>query len=117
MLFQQRNRCALCGEKIEDDAVLDHCHKTGRLRKVLHRGCNALLGKIENNMPRNKVSEDRLLKFAMNLHRYITQPYPEIIHPTHKTPEERKECTRKKAQRKRQLKSQERRSTNASQES
>lgn len=96
LLLQQEHLCALCGEKIVDDAVLDHCHKTGKIRKVLHRGCNALLGKIENNMPRNKVSMARLERFAMNLYRYIDRQYADILHPTHKTPEEKKECIKRK---------------------
>jgi hypothetical protein len=30
------------------DAVLDHDHKTGHVRGVIHRQANALMGKIEN---------------------------------------------------------------------
>lgn len=89
-LLCQNDRCALCGELIEDDAVLDHCHKTGRIRKVLHRGCNAMLGKIENNMPRNRITMRRLEMFATNLVRYLEQEYEDIVHPTYLTNEERK---------------------------
>jgi hypothetical protein len=89
-LTAQNNSCALCGELITDDAVLDHDHKSGMLRKVLHRGCNSLLGKIENNMPRSKMSMDRLAVFAERLLDYIKTQHTDIIHPTYKTPEERK---------------------------
>jgi hypothetical protein len=90
LLSGQSHRCALCNELIEDDAVLDHCHKTGKIRKVLHRGCNAMLGKIENNMPRNRITIRRLETFATNLVRYLEQEYEDIVHPTYLTPEEKK---------------------------
>jgi len=89
-LNTQNNCCALCGDVVVDDAVLDHCHKTGLLRKVLHRGCNSLLGKIENNMPRSKMTIDRLEVFAGNLIEYIKTQHTDILHPTYKTKEERK---------------------------
>ena len=89
-LEAQGNLCALCQEPIETDAVLDHDHRSGFLRKVLHRGCNAMLGKIENNMARNKMNIVRLQTWAENLTNYITDTHTDVIHPTHLTPEERK---------------------------
>ena len=87
-LIRQGNCCSLCGEVVLDDAVLDHCHKTGAIRGVLHRGCNALLGKIENNMPRNRVDMGRLAGIARNLIKYLTaDPVSEFLHPTHKIKE------------------------------
>ena len=88
----QQGCCALCNEPVDPtEAVLDHCHKTGYLRGVLHRGCNSLLGKIENNMPRSRVDLGRLSKIAANLIKYlVADPISEKLHPTHKTPEERK---------------------------
>lgn len=83
-LQQQNNLCALCGELIIDDAVLDHDHKSGLIRQVLHRGCNSMLGKIENNMPRSRMNRDRLRMFALNLLTYIETQHCDIIHPTHK---------------------------------
>ena len=83
-LIQQNNCCALCEEEIIDDAVLDHDHKTGLIRQVLHRGCNAMLGKIENNMARNKMDQQRLNKWASNLAGYITKTHTEFVHPTYK---------------------------------
>lgn len=90
LLKRQGFRCALCGDVIDDDAVLDHCHKTGKIRKVLHRGCNAMLGKIENNLARNKMTPVRLAQFALNLVHYVEQEYEDIVHPTYLTPEEKK---------------------------
>ena len=83
--------CALCHDSIEPtEAVLDHDHKTGLLRQALHRGCNSMLGKIENNMPRSKMTVERLSVFTTNLIEYITKQHTEVLHPTYKTQEERK---------------------------
>lgn len=90
LLHIQGNRCALCSEIIDGDAVLDHDHRTGKIRRVLHRGCNAMLGKIENNLARNKMTPGRLAQFALNLVHYVEQEYEDIVHPTYQTPEERK---------------------------
>jgi hypothetical protein len=83
-LEKQNSCCALCGDVIIDDAVLDHDHKTGLLRQVLHRGCNSMLGKIENTMPRSRMNRDRLRTFALNLMQYIETTHTDITHPTHK---------------------------------
>jgi hypothetical protein len=88
-LIKQNNCCALCGEHVDAaEAVLDHCHKTGVLRGVLHRGCNSLLGKIENNMPRSLVDMGRLANIANNLIKYlVADPVSEYLHPTYKIKE------------------------------
>ena len=91
MLSEQTGCCALCQEPVLDDAVLDHCHKTGLIRGVLHRGCNSLLGKIENSMPRSQVNIGRLEKIAENLIKYMVSSKTDLLHPTHKTKEERRE--------------------------
>lgn len=88
LLQEQTGCCALCQHPVINDAVLDHCHKTGVIRGVLHRGCNALLGKIENNMPRNRVDMGQLAKIAENLIKYlVATPKSEFLHPTHKIKE------------------------------
>ena len=94
LLEKQKQICLLCNDYIVDDAVLDHCHKTGQIRGVLHRGCNALLGKVENNMARNRVSIERLEHWASNLVGYINSQHSDLIHPRHKLKGER---TMKKA--------------------
>ena len=55
LLKEQNGNCAVCGRPIslgvmgnKSDYVLDHCHDTGLVRGVLHRGCNGALGKAEN---------------------------------------------------------------------
>ena len=90
LLEQQQHRCALCDQLIDGNAVLDHDHKTGKIRRVLHRGCNSFLGKIENSMPRSQVDLVRLMKIADRIYDYITNTDTDWIHPTYKTLEEKK---------------------------
>lgn len=82
-LALNNNCCALCGEEVFDDAVLDHDHKSGLIRQVLHRGCNSMLGKIENNMARSRMDINRLRVWANNLVDYIQTVHTDIVHPTH----------------------------------
>lgn len=84
--------CALCGlPGVAKDPVLDHCHKTGAVRGTLHRSCNALLGKVENNVARFGVKNlpAFLHGAASYLQRHATN-ITGLIHPTHKTPEEKR---------------------------
>ena len=46
MFKSQNNKCYICGEKTTK-LVIDHCHKTGKVRKLLCHGCNTMLGKFE----------------------------------------------------------------------
>jgi hypothetical protein len=49
MLSEQGGRCAVCQLPLTAaQAVLDHDHETGAVRGILHRGCNGILGKLEN---------------------------------------------------------------------
>lgn len=107
LLGRQGLKCALCGLELpEEKAVLDHSHKSGAIRATLHRGCNSLLGKIENNVGRYGVD---VLAFAAGLHKYISTHQIDrtgLVHPTFFTPEERKVRTvarAKKARLKRRL--------------
>lgn len=101
-LSEQLGYCAICAEPIEPtEAVLDHCHKTGQLRAVLHRGCNAYIGHLENNMARNRISPERLASILANFIRYVTAQKP-ILHPTFRTPEERAERAKLRAKKRRQ---------------
>lgn len=106
MLREQGGVCLLCRLSIADDeAVLDHCHTTGEIRGVLHRGCNAMLGSLENNQARHRLMS--VTKFAMFLKNVM--PYlagnlgvrPGVWHPTHKTADEKRELRNKRARVKR----------------
>lgn len=90
LLAEQGGKCLLCGEKIIDDAVLDHCHTSGRIRGVLHRGCNALLGKLENSLNINRMTATRLTSFLQQAQAYMSSG-TDVLHPTYRTAEEKKD--------------------------
>lgn len=95
----------MCGEPCApDEVVVDHCHTTGEIRGVLHRGCNAMLGHLENNMPRNKLTGVvRLSKWLAGVIPYLhgTLPRPGLLYPTHKTEDEKRLLRNKRARTKR----------------
>lgn len=105
-LIRQENKCGLCGEHLPlEEAVLDHDHKTGALRRVLHRNCNVMLGKIENAMVFNRIDLGRLSKIAHHLICYIVaDPCSEMLHPTYKTADEKAELRKKRARARRKKK-------------
>lgn len=101
----QGGTCAICrqplGTKAPLDPVLDHCHTTGIVRGVLHRGCNALLGKLENNVKRYGVRDPaRFLSGAwpyLAKHANVIGGGDVVLHPTHKTEDEKRELRNKRA--------------------
>lgn len=101
LLQQQNLTCALCGEVCTaDEAVVDHDHKTGQIRGVLHRGCNAMLGHIENNRPRHRLTGiPRLTKFLSGVVPYLYRKRPDDtpLYPTHRTADEKRERRNKRA--------------------
>lgn len=101
LLKEQLGLCALCQEPVDiDQAVLDHCHRTGYLRSVLHRGCNCYIGAMENNLQRNLITPSRLKEILANFDQYRTQTKP-ILHPSHLSPEEKRLRANKRARAKR----------------
>jgi hypothetical protein len=95
ILKTQDHRCALCGGSLSaSNAALDHCHKTGRVRGVVHPDCNILLGKIENYVNRQGQSMKRrgaLPLFLRAVYKYMITDYRQNpFHPKHLTPTERK---------------------------
>lgn len=105
LLAEQGGRCLLCGEMIEGDDVLDHCHKTGNVRGVLHRGCNAELGHIENNRYRNHLAGGRLFRMLRGVEAYITADHRQKpLHPSHRTVDEKRIRTNKLAAKRRAAK-------------
>lgn len=110
LLSKQGGRCALCGDKIADgEAVLDHDHRTGHCRGVLHRGCNAALGHIENNAPRYRLTDiRRLTKWLRAIPAYIHGDHSDKpLHSTHKTEEEKRLRRNAKARKSRAAKTKE----------
>lgn len=43
---EQGERCLLCDSE-DRDLVVDHCHRTGRVRGLLCRSCNTIVGQVE----------------------------------------------------------------------
>lgn len=91
--------CALCRLPITAYAsVLDHDHDTGAIRDTIHRGCNSLLGKVENNYKRYGVPN--LAAFCHGLASYLQTHAVNrtgLLHPTHKTEDEKREARNRKA--------------------
>jgi hypothetical protein len=107
LLIDQRGCCALCKlpVKLGEDDVLDHDHGSGAIRATLHRGCNALLGKIENNHKRYGVKN--LAAFLTNAMAYLQAHETNrtgLLHPTHKTDDEKRVARNKRARLKRAAK-------------
>lgn len=97
LLSTQGHKCALCGQELDEtEAVLDHDHKSGYIRGVLHRGCNSLEGKIANSLAMNKITPERLQNILDNYIFYTNQHHA-VLHPTHRTPEEKKLRTKRRA--------------------
>ncbi len=48
MLSCQDGKCKLCGKKAT--LVLDHCHKTGRIRGFLCHGCNLAIASLGDSL-------------------------------------------------------------------
>lgn len=92
LLSTQNGKCALCGGPCtEQNARLDHDHSTGAIRGVLHNGCNALLGKVENNAARFGVKN--LAAFCQGVPGYLARHITNItglFHPTHLTEDEKR---------------------------
>lgn len=48
--FTSGKSCAICGSKVR--LVVDHCHKTGRIRGVLCAKCNSAIGLLGDDTER-----------------------------------------------------------------
>lgn len=85
-------RCELCsGPLPATKAVLDHCHKRGWVRGTICRGCNSLLGKVENNAGRYGVTN--LSAFLHGAASYLQRNetwHTGLIHPKHLTEDEKR---------------------------
>lgn len=88
----QGKRCKLCGQPLAlADAVMDHNHTTGECRGVLHRGCNSMLGKIENHMRIAKLTSAlALTQFLHGVVPYMHSDGLGVLYPTHRTEEDKR---------------------------
>ena len=72
---------------------MDHRHDTGEIRGVLHRSCNAALGKMEHAVGRwgsKSMSYDAMIPWIQRAVEYYLQDGLGIIYPMHKTDAEKK---------------------------
>lgn len=80
-------------------ACLDHNHKTGLIRGVLCRNCNGIEGRIYNLANRAKrtlTTKDFLGRIILYWLKHETDQTG-LYHPLHKTVDEKRERTNKKA--------------------
>jgi hypothetical protein len=92
LIKDQNNICPLSGkEHLESEMVLDHCHDTGVCRMALSRMNNQVEGRIKSWLHRGgHTSHEDKLTFIKNLVRYWEKDFSDnIIHPTHKTAEDK----------------------------
>ena len=102
-LAEQGGRCAMCQLPCSpQQAVGDHDHETGFMRGVAHRGCNAVLGKIENSYKRYGVPN--LSAFLHGTVAYLQKPPHDVQYPTHRTDEEKRLARNAKARKARAAK-------------
>lgn len=93
---QQGAKCALCLQPFsaaeDKDCVLDHDHKTGRIRSALCRNCNGIEGKIYNlaNRAKRTMTVQEWLERLLKYYKYHETDRHGLIHPTHKTLAEKK---------------------------
>ncbi len=99
LIAKQNGVCPICGKDLTRvspiNQVLDHCHETGYVRAVMHRGCNRVEGSVWNVIQRwGKASGfievlgtmQRLINF-WKLH---STPQTDIIYYNHKTATEKR---------------------------
>ena len=107
LLAKQNYVCPLCKGSMRGGTktpALDHDHKTGYIRDVLCFNCNGIEGKIFNlaRRAKNKMSEVQWLSNWADYHKRHQSPkHGGILHPKHKTADEKRLATNAKARKKR----------------
>lgn len=49
MLLNQEGMCGVCKLPLGERPVIDHCHETGKVREILHYGCNTAVGLLKDS--------------------------------------------------------------------
>lgn len=100
-LKDQGGVCLLCKKPIDlsilREGVVDHDHRTGEVRGVLHRGCNGAEGKVANSVGRwagTGMDYANIVPWLENLVAYLKRPGTGYMYPTHKTEAEKKLAAR-----------------------
>ena len=108
ILKEQHYECAICGLNMRKDtsnACLDHDHAEGHIRGVLCRNCNRGEGKVLTQMRTCKRGGSGL-NWLLMLMQYLVKhqtPQNNWVHPTHKTPDEKRLLRNKKARTRRKV--------------
>ena len=104
LMHMQGGTCLLCNIPLaNNNPCLDHDHQTGRIRGVLCGNCNGIEGKIFN-LARRAKRERTPAEFVASVLSYweAAEMYPyDILHPAHRTPDEKRVLRNKRARLKR----------------
>ena len=102
LLKEQGGLCPVCAKPISlaqrstsgDGPALDHDHRTGHIRGVLHRSCNGGIGKAESIVGRwitgSMQDEQAIIQDMQRMVNYLLQPNTDLIYYAHKSEEEAK---------------------------
>lgn len=101
LVKRQKNRCGVCGKTFtpKDRPVLDHCHDTGFIRGALHNSCNGAEGRVKTKARlghRGVGAYDYLIGLGKYLESH-SKPHFQLLHPTHRTEDEKRIERNKKA--------------------
>lgn len=94
LVKRQGNKCAICGHPFtrRDIPVLDHCHDTGHIRGALHNSCNGAEGRIKSKAQLGHTGISPY-KYLIGLGAYLEKhstPQIQLIHPMHKTDDQKR---------------------------
>ena len=94
IVTKQGGKCALCGHPFtnRDRACLDHCHDTGYIRGALHASCNGIEGRLKKLAQRGHRGISPY-KYLIGLGEYLKStitPKYNLIHPSHKSEEDKR---------------------------
>jgi hypothetical protein len=104
LVKEQGGRCALCMVDLAGlMACLDHDHTTGRIRAVLCQNCNGIEGKIHNlaRRARRDRTVDQFLHAILAYWQAHREAPSDLLHPTHRTEDEKRLRRNKKARQRR----------------
>ena len=99
LVAKQNGLCPICGKDLTRtqavNQVIDHDHKTGFVRAVVHRGCNKVEGSVYNTVQRwgkaaTLTSVIGTLKRVIAFWELHQTPQTDIIYYSHKTEAEKR---------------------------
>jgi len=101
LVTKQKNRCTICSKPFtaKDDAVVDHCHDTGFIRGAVHRSCNQAEGRVKTKARLGHRGVGAY-EYIIGLGKYLeshSKPHLQLLHPTHRTEDEKRIERNKKA--------------------